>query len=117
MSPAGVEKYYSTWTPRNSLLKDISEVVSFGQQMFIKEFLIEYFNENFFKVSKEKIVKDYSRFVKYTLGDQNPYTKHIEDLHDLGYLPLTIKSIPEGMVVPIKVPMLTIENTDNRFFG
>lgn len=116
MSPDGMEKYYSTWTPRNSLLAGVNEVVSFGQQMFIKEFLIGYFNDNFFSQPKEKIVKDYSRFVKFTLGDQNPETKHIEDLHDLGYLPLLIKSIPEGTLVPIRVPMLTIENTDKRFY-
>lgn len=37
--------------------------------------------------------------------------EHIEALHDLGYLPLLIKSLPEGMRVPMRVPTTTFENT------
>lgn len=37
-------------------------------------------------------------------------------MHDLGYLPLLIKSLPEGMMVPLRVPMMTIENTKPEFF-
>ena len=116
MYKSGITKVYSTWTPRQSLLKGIDYAVSFGQQMFIKQHLISFFNEQFFNVPVDKIVSDYKRFVTATLGDPNPETQHIEDLHTLGYLPLTIKSIPEGIRVPIKVPILTIENTDDRFF-
>jgi nicotinamide phosphoribosyltransferase len=50
------------------------------------------------------------------LGIANPETTHISELHDLGYLPLLIKSVPEGTLVPLRVPMMTIQNTDNRFF-
>ena len=114
--PEGTELVYSTWTPRDSRNKNITSVVSFGQQKFIKEYLINFFNENFFHTSKRKVVEDYTRIVKNTLGDQNPDTSHIEALHDLQYLPLEIKSIPEGMSVPIRVPMCTIQNTDPRFF-
>lgn len=114
--PEGCELVYSAWTPRDSRDKSITSVVSFGQQKFIKEYLIEFFNENFFRQPKDKIVKDYTRVIKYTLGDQNPDTSHIEELHDLGYLPLEIKSLPEGMSVPIRVPMCTIENTHPKFF-
>lgn len=114
--PKGTELCYNTWTPRDSRDKSITSTVSFGQQAFIKEWLIGFFNDNFFNKPKTKIVDDFKRFIKYTLGDPNVDTKHIEDLHDLGYLPLEIKSIPEGMNVPMRVPMLTIQNTDKRFF-
>lgn len=112
----GISKVYSTWTPRQSLLKNIDYAVSAGQQMFIKKWLINYFNDNFFDQPQYKIISDYKRFIKNTLGIQDPETKHIEELHDLQYLPLTIKSIAEGIRAPIRVPMLTIENTDDRFF-
>jgi nicotinamide phosphoribosyltransferase len=114
--PANTQIVYSTWTPRASLLPGVVEVVSFGQQMFIKKYLVSYFNENFFNQPIEKIVADYSRFIKYTLGEQNPETQHIQDLHALGYLPLSIKSLPEGTLVPIRTPMMTIENTNEKFF-
>jgi len=115
--PAGTEVVYSTWTPRSGKhSSDIKKVTAFGFQGFVKEFLIEFFDEAFFNRSKEEIVAEYSRIIKHCLFVQKPYTKHIEDLHDLGYLPLLIKSLDEGTQVPFRVPMLTVENTDPRFF-
>lgn len=43
-------------------------------------------------------------------------TKHIEELYDLGYLPLLIKALPEGSICPIRVPMMTVRNTHPDFF-
>lgn len=107
---------YSTWVPRRSLLEDVDFTVVFGFQKFIKEYLINFFNKNFFAQPKEKIVADYARYIKYTLGVETPYTKHLEDLHDLGYLPIKIKALKEGTIVPMRTPILTIQNTDPRFF-
>lgn len=39
--------------------------------------------------------------------EANVGTKHIEELHDLGYLPIRIKALPEGTLCPIRVPALT----------
>lgn len=114
--PKGTETVYSTWTPRQSLIPGIEKVVVFGQQKLIKEYLITFFNENFFERNKEEVVSEYARVLKYSLGTPNPETQHIEKLHDLGYLPISIKSLPEGSVSNIRVPILTIENTLPQFF-
>lgn len=114
--PNGTEQIYSTWTPRQSLIPGVDHVVAFGFQKFVKEYLIDYFNENFFDRDKEVVVSEYKRVIKYTLSVTNPDTSHIEELHDLGYLPISIKALPEGTLVPIRVPMLTIENTHPKFF-
>lgn len=114
--PENTEVVYSTWTPRASRVDGVDKVVSFGQQAFIKDYLINFFNENFFGQPKDKVVSEYKRIVKATLGTPDPATKHIEDLHDLGYLPLLIRSLDEGTLVPLRVPMMTIHNTDRRFF-
>lgn len=114
--PKGTEIVYSTWTPRTSRLLDVQEVVHFGAQAFIKEYLIEFFNRNFFLRSKADVIDEYSRVIKFALGDLNPDASHIADLHDLGYLPLKIKSLPEGSVVPLRVPTLTVQNTNPKFF-
>lgn len=116
MYPKGMETVYSTWTPRTSRMKGVDHVVAFGFQAFIKEYLVDYFNESFFGRTKEEVTEEYARIISHTLGVTNPETKHIEDLHDLGYLPLEIKALPEGTLVPLRVPMLTIQNTDKRFF-
>ena len=114
--PDKTEIVYSTWTPRASRIKGVDKIVAFGFQAFIKNYLVEFFNENFFKRPKADVVKEYSRYIKNTLAVATPYTKHIEDLHDLGYLPLEVKAVDEGTLVPLRVPMLTIQNTDPRFY-
>ncbi len=113
--PENTTLVYSTWTPRTSRIPGVDHVVHFGTQAFLKK-VTDIFNANFFFRPKERIVKDYVRIIKNTLGDQNPDTKHIEALHDLGYLPLEIKSLAEGTIVPTRTPVMTIQNTLPEFF-
>lgn len=115
--PDGTEVVYSTWTPRSNKHFPRAEfAVNFGMQKFIKEFLIDFFNENFFNRTKEEVTAEYERYLKYTLFVQNPDSSHIAELHDLGYLPLEIRALKEGTKVPFKVPMATVHNTDSRFY-
>lgn len=114
--PKGTEKIYSTWIPRTSRNKDISEVVAFGFQGFIKEYLIDFFNKEFFSMDVKSICAEYERYMKFTLGVKTPDSSHIRELHQLGYMPIKIVAVPEGTKVPLRVPMLTIENTKPEFF-
>lgn len=111
----GTEYVYSTWTDRASLIPGITGAVTAGQQKVCKEYLIDFFNENFFSKPKEKILSEYKRMLKFTLGAE-PNTTRIEELYDLGYLPISIKSLPEGTICPVRVPMMTIENTNPKFY-
>jgi nicotinamide phosphoribosyltransferase len=114
--PEKTEMVYSTWIPRSGAhLPRVEKVVCFGILGFVLE-LDQIFRQSFFSQPKETVVAEYSRYLKYCLGVNTPYTKHLEELHDLGYLPLKIKALPEGTLVPFRVPMLTVENTDPRFF-
>ncbi len=113
--PPGTEVVYSTWIPRTSKLKGVDRVVAFGFQAFIKRYLIDYFNEHFFSRPIDEVVDEYSYYLRNTLGTA-PAIQHLRELHALGYLPLRIRAVPEGTLVPIRVPMLTIENTDPRAF-
>ena len=114
--PKETECVYATWIPRTSRVDGIDSAVTFGFQAFILEYLIIYFKKNFFERPKADIIKEYTRFIKYTLSVAEPYTKHLEDLHDLGYIPIKMKALPEGTLCPLRVPMMTIENTDKRFY-
>ncbi|QXP61080.1 nicotinate phosphoribosyltransferase [Olleya sp. HaHaR_3_96] len=107
---------YSNWTPRMTRIKGVDQVVLFGLQYFIKKYMIADFNTNFFKQPKAEVCKKYQRRINNYLGENSVGIKHIEDLHDLGYLPMVIKALPEGVSVPIKVPMLTMYNTKAEFF-
>ncbi|WP_256843185.1 nicotinate phosphoribosyltransferase, partial [Rodentibacter pneumotropicus] len=116
MYPEGSQILYSTFTPRsNKQAPYLTRVVSFGFQAFITKYLIHYFNDNFFSRDKNEIVSEYSAFIKKTL-QLDDTGEHIKQLHELGYLPVRIKAIPEGKTVAIKVPVMTIENTHPDFF-
>jgi nicotinamide phosphoribosyltransferase len=114
--PKGTEFVYSNWTPRKSRVPGVDRVVFFGLQYVIKKYLIEEFNRSFFRVPKSQICRSFSLFTDAALGDGAVTTDHIEELHDLGYLPVLIKALPEGTHVPIGVPCFTIVNTDPKFF-
>ena len=116
MYPEKTELVYSTWTPRATRMPGVDHVVWFGAQAFIQEYLIDLFNEHFFKRPKSEVMAEYARVIRFTLGEPKPETRHLEDLHDLGYLPLSIHSLPEGTIVPLRVPTLTIQNTNPKFF-
>lgn len=114
--PQNTTLVYSNLTPRKSRLEGVNEMVFFGLQYFIKEYLISYFNENFFQQSKEKVLNDYKRRIATSLGAHLPTYEHIEQLHSLGYLPVEIKALAEGSKVPMRVPCLTIVNTKAEFY-
>lgn len=114
--PQGTTLVYSNLTPRKSRHPEMDKMVFFGLQYFIKEYLLDYFNENFFAQPKEKVMQAYQRRIATSLGADLPSYEHIGRLHDLGYLPVEIKALPEGSLVPMKVPCLTIVNTLPEFY-
>lgn len=116
--PEGTEYVYSNWTPRSChYYPEASEgAVVFGIQYFIKEYLMKQFQQDFFDKPKDVAVAEFKRRVDTFLGPNNVGTKHIEELHDLGYLPIRIKALPEGTLCPIRVPALTFINTHPDFF-
>jgi len=113
--PKGLTKIVSYYTPRISRLTDEDELIMFGLQAFIKEYLIGSFNDNFFNREKDEVLAEYRRIIDNTLGTGIVDYDKIGRLHDLGYLPIEIKAIDEGVCVPIKVPMFEISNTHSDF--
>ena len=120
--PAGTTEVYANFTPRASHLARVLEdrfdnrVVFFGLQYFIKDFLLDAWNTGFFQQPKERTVAQYQRRMDCALGAGAITSDHIAALHDLGYLPIRIKALPEGARCPIGVPCLTIVNTHPDFF-
>lgn len=113
--PEGTEYVYSNITPRSSRIAGVNEVVVFGLQYFIKEYLINDFNENFFQRDWSEVETELTRFFGHYFGPGKVDLQIYKDLHELGYLPLRIKALPEGTRCPVGVPFATIVNTDPRF--
>ena len=115
MLPKDITKSVSYFTPRMSRVKMWDKVVMFGLQGFIKTYLIDYFNENFFERPFEEVMGEYSRIMDAALGKDAYKLEKIEKLHKLGYLPIEVIYLPEGARVPMQVPMFGITNTHEEF--
>lgn len=118
--PAGTSEVYSNFTPRSAryapFYNDAGGVVFFGLQWFIKEYLIEAWDERFFMLPPKRVCPVYEQRMLSALGPNGIGSEHIEALLNLGHLPISIKALPEGARVPVGVPCFTIRNTHPDFF-
>jgi nicotinamide phosphoribosyltransferase len=114
--PKGTTLVYSNFTPRSNKYapKGCDQVVSFGQQMVMQQ-IHEAFQKEFFNRPKEEVCGEMKEELSMYLNTDYDVS-HFEALHDLGYLPIAVKALPEGTLVPIKVPVLTIYNTHPDFY-
>jgi len=103
--PSGTEYIYSYIESRGG---KYDETVFFGLQAFIKEYLTK-------PITMEMI--DEAEAVILAHGE--PFNRegweYILHAHD-GYLPVEIKAVPEGTVVPVHNVLATIENTDPKCY-
>lgn len=113
--PKGMTKSVSYFTPRMSRIKRWNGVVNFGLQAFCKTYLIDYFNDNFFSRPEDEVVEEYKHYIELTLGKGICDFEKVRKLHQLGYLPIEIWSLPEGMIVPVHCPIFGITNTHPDF--
>ena len=119
--PDNTNWVYETWTPRMSRIEGVTHVTFFGLQGALAE-LVDTFEKYFFALPEEKVLQDYRDAIENIFAVTNPHfaashkADHITALHRLGYLPIKIKALKEGSLVPVGVPMFTIENTLPEFF-
>lgn len=108
-------------TPRSSkhfqhFSDEYQTVMSAGLQGFIKWFLIDHFNREFFGRPKEEVIAEFKELCDLSIGPDMVETWGFEKLHDLGYLPVEIRALPEGTLSPVQVPLFTIQNTHPDFY-
>lgn len=89
-------------------------LVWIGGEAAIQE-IHENWNNSFFNQHQDKVIAEYAEFTKGYLGRDIPTVEQMRELHKLGYLPLEFRGLPEGSLVPMGVPVMTIRNTDPAF--
>jgi nicotinamide phosphoribosyltransferase len=99
--PPGTTGVYSYIESRGG---EYDRTVFFGLQAFIKEYLTVPITQDEINLADEILTAHGEPFNR--AGWQ-----HILDQHG-GYLPVVIRAVPEGTVVPTKNVLATIENTD-----
>ena len=107
-------------TPRGSRLKGVDKVVFFGLSAYVHSYVVENFNKNFFNRNFEDCASEIREVLELGLG----YSDEMIDktinafhaLHNCHYLPVEIKAVAEGTLVPMGVPCLEIKSTNPQFF-
>jgi nicotinamide phosphoribosyltransferase len=108
--PDNTTMIYSNLTARGSRT-GFEHNVFFGLQYFIKKYLNQFLED--LRAEKDNF-QEYQNFIYCTLGQKNFNVDHLKYLKDLDYIPLEIRALTEGTLVPTKVPFLTINNTDKK---
>jgi nicotinamide phosphoribosyltransferase len=113
--PKGTTLVYSNFTPRsNKFAPEINEVINVGVQYAIQK-IHDVFDAEFFSKQKGDVMGEIESELFMYVGEHYD-SSHMAALHDLGYLPIVVKSLPEGISVPMRTPLLTIYNTLPDFF-
>lgn len=113
--PDNVVKVFSNFTPRKSRIPEQKKFILFGLQMFLTDLQSE-FQQGFFDLPEKEAVEAFDAFYSRFFGESNEDSNaRVRELHQLGYLPLLIKALPEGSAVKHGVPVFTVVNTHNRF--
>jgi nicotinamide phosphoribosyltransferase len=103
--PVGTTSVYSYIESRGGRY---DRTVFFGLQAFIKEYLLEPITQADIDIADEILTAHGEPFNR--AGWQ-----YILDKHN-GYLPVVIRAVPEGTVVPVSNVLATVENTDPECF-
>lgn len=106
--PPGIETVYSYFESRGG---KFSETVFFGLQYVIKKWLV---GQVVTKAKLDEAAEIYRLHLGADLFNYEGW-KYILEVHG-GRLPLRIKAVPEGTVVPVKNVLFTAENTDPKCF-
>ena len=109
---------YSNFTPRkNAYMKfcDQSDehLVVYGTRHTFQS-VIDMWDQTFFQVDLESIMEVFTRRLKNHFGNISDHATLIEDmknLHNVGFLPIEVRSIDEGTKYPLGLPVFTVEAT------
>lgn len=116
-TPDDLNEVFSNGTPRfyhyfKQKYPDFEgKLVTFGTQYMVK--YVKDLFDTFFTADKDREIARLKRVFTRYIGLQD-YSR-FEDLHDLGYLPIEIRALPEGAMINFGLPIFTIRNTHPEF--
>lgn len=116
MYPENTTLVFSNFTPRSVkyMPNKAKDIVVFGTQYTVM-YVHDLFNEHFFNQPKKEVCGLVRNYLSNYLGTNYDVT-HFEELWDVGYLPIHVTALPEGTIINPKTPILTIHNTDKKFY-
>lgn len=122
MHPENIDYIYCNLTPRSMKYFNRSipaefidnKLVAFGMQMAIQD-IVQSFDDNFFHRPLAEVLSEFLATAAPFIGEnaqaRSILASNVTKLHKLQYLPLCIKTLPEGTISNPQIPILTIVNT------
>lgn len=116
--PDGVTKVHSVLVARGANYNDHiskTEFMWFGLSLYLNK--LKDFETWFFNLSQAEVttmIDEYENFLDTRLGGTNDVS-HWYELHQQGSLPLVIHAEEERSICAFQTPLLTVENTDDKF--
>lgn len=102
--PEGTTSMFSYFESRGGRFND---VLFFGLQAVIKKYLCQQLTFDMVEEAKE---------IFEAHGEPFNYNGWKALVYDYDYLPVRIRAVPEGMVIPTKNVLFTVESIDPRYF-
>ena len=122
MIPDDVSEIYLNMTARSMRLQPHADgfddsILLVGTQRMLDDLHMLWQTGFFLKSKSEVLRRIRRRLVKSmpTNVDVQRIVSKFGELHDIGFLPIVVKSLDEGTRVPVKVPFMTMKATDSRF--
>jgi len=114
--PSNTTLVFSNLTARGSRVEGVDKTILFGLQYFLKRYLIDEWNNNFFSQPIDEVAARYTRRINNYVGPNEIGEDHIRELHKYGKIPLAVWSLPEGSRVNLRVPSFVLWNTQKKFY-
>lgn len=116
--PKGTTEIYINFTPRSDEYLQRSSISDgklyvYGVEKAVKK--IKKYFEEFFKNTHDQMLF-YSAVCDGILGEEKVRIDQWDKLAEFGSIPLEFKALPEGSLIDVGTPVLTIKNTHPDFF-
>lgn len=116
--PEGIAAMTAYMVPRFSRLKEmgIDEMVVAGIVPYVRSFVLEAFDNDFFGRPFTDIAKEVYEVLDKGLGYDSVLVANtlekLKKLHDKKHLPIEVRGLPEGAVVPMNCPFIEVRCND-----
>lgn len=120
--PKTVTSIYGNLTARSDkhfkhrISSSDNKYVVFGIYQAMKE-IKAIFQEEFFSVPFEEAITAIKRTISNYTNWKEGFVNALKRIHDLGYLPLHVRSVKEGTSIDINMPCATIVSDDTLLFS
>lgn len=106
------DKYFNRVFHQTMPFSDINNsYVAFGMHQAMTE-IENIFNVSFFDLSFDEAIENFKNDISNYIGYEDILEENMKALHEVGHLPITVKTVYEGDLLPMNSPCMVIETEE-----